>query len=169
MASLPEELTRKSKPTIAERASQPICPECGGTVVRRSAKGPRPKFCCDEHKRAFGARKLAQGYAVIGLLKGWRIDRGSGEIAQKAFGQVCTILDQFNAEDAAANRPRADLYAAKLMFNASQYLDRQAPKNRAKPERKPRPETELERALRLIAEGHNDPRKLAAETLGHAA
>lgn len=156
------------KPTISERARQAICPECQGKVERRSPKGPFPKFCSEAHKRAYGNRLLAQGLPVIGLLKAWRMDRGSGEIAQKAFSQVCTILDEMNAEDARQGRARPDLYAAKLMANSGMYIDRQRPKGPRKPV-EPKPETDLERTLRLIAEGHNDARALAAETLAKMA
>lgn len=128
MATQPE-TTRAIKPTIGQRANQPICPNCGGKVERRNPKGPFPTFCDQKGagvcKREHANLLLVQGRAVIGLLKGWRIDRGSGEIAQKAFAQICQITDQFNAEDAAAGMPRADLYAAKLMANSSLYMDRQ--------------------------------------------
>lgn len=120
---------RAPKPSIAERARQPICPNCGGSVERRSPKGPFPTFCDSRGagvcKREHSNRHLVEGRAIIGLLKGWRIDRGSGEIAQRAFAQICQIADQFNAQDAEVNRPRADLYAAKLMANCSLYMDRQ--------------------------------------------
>lgn len=157
-----------NKPTIAERARQNICPECGGKVERRSPKGPFPKFCSDAHKRAYGNRLLAQGLPVIGLLKAWRMDRGSGEIAQKAFSQVCAILDEMNAVDIAAGRVRPDLYAAKLMVNSGQYIDRQRPKGPRKsaaPVTPPEPANDLEDILRKIADGHNDARGLAAEAL----
>lgn len=116
--------TRKAKPTIAERAREAICPECGGPVVRRSTRGPVPIFCSPEHKRAFGNRKLVEGQAVIGLLKAWRIERGSGPIATAAFAQICAIVDGFNASDRTDGRPRPDLYAAKLLADGTIYADR---------------------------------------------
>ncbi len=115
---------RKTKPTIADRAREAICPECGGPVFRRSAKGPPPTFCSPEHKKLYGNRQLVEGRAVIGLLKGWRIERGSGPIASAAFAQVCTILDGFNATDREAGRPRADLYTAKMLADGTIYADR---------------------------------------------
>lgn len=159
---------KSNKPTISERARARICPECGGAVTRRSAKGPFPTFCSKEHKRAYGNRLLAQGLPVIGLLKAWRIDRGTGEIAQKAFSQVCTILDEMNAEDARQGRVRPDLYASKLMANSGQYIDRQRPKGprKAVEETPPEPAPDpLEEILRQIAAGHNDPRRIAEEAL----
>lgn len=116
--------TKKSKPTIIDRAKQRICPECGQPTVRRSDRGRFPTFCCPEHKKSFENRHIAEGLAVIRLLKAWRIDRGTGEIAQQSFAQVCQIVDLFNSEDAQAGRPRADLYAAKLLVDGSIFLDR---------------------------------------------
>lgn len=118
-------MTKPGKPTIATRAKERICPECGGDVVRRSARGPIPTFCSHDCKRAHSNRHLVEGRAVIALLKAWRIDRGQGEIAKSAFAEVNRILDQFNSQDREAGRPRADLYAAKLMGNGTQFIDRQ--------------------------------------------
>lgn len=113
------------RPTIRQRAAERVCPECGGEVVRKHAKGPMPVFCCAEHKKAFGNRQLVEGRAVIGFLKAWRIDRAQGEIAQQAFAQVCQIVDQFNFQDRDAKRPRADLYAAKVLAEGTLFIDRQ--------------------------------------------
>lgn len=115
---------RKAKPSIAERARLKVCPECGGPVERRSKLGPVPTFCSPEHKKAFGNRQLVEGRAVIGLLKAWRIERGSGPIASASLAQVCTILDGFNADDREVGRPRADIYAAKVLVDGSIYADR---------------------------------------------
>lgn len=120
--------TKKAKPTIAERAREKVCPECGGVVVRRSAKGPFPTFCGPECKRSHANRHTVEGRAVIALLKAWRIDRAQGEIAQKSFAQVCLIVDQFNAADNKTGRPRADLYAAKLLVDGTMFFDRQRPR-----------------------------------------
>lgn len=116
----------KSKPTIQERARDRICPECGGEVVRRSARGPMPTFCSVECRREHSNRHIVEGRAVIAHLKAWRIDRGSGEIAKASFNEICTIVDGFNAADREAGRPRADLYAAKLLADGRLYIDRQA-------------------------------------------
>jgi hypothetical protein len=122
---------KKAKPTIRERAREHICPECGTDVHRRSPKGPMPTFCSAECKKARGNRRLVRGAAVIEFLQAWRIDRGSGEIAQGAFAQLCQIADQFNAEDAAyrgpngEQRPRADLMASKILVEQTTYFDRQ--------------------------------------------
>ena len=115
---------RASKPTVAARAAERVCPECAGPVVRRSPKGPMPTFCSKECKVSHSNRHIVEGRAVIAMLKAWRIDRGTGEIAKSAFQQVCTIVDGFNAADNAAGRPRADLYAAKILVTGTQYFDR---------------------------------------------
>lgn len=116
-----------TRPTIRERLRERVCPNCGGKPERKSAKGPPPTFCSKECKRDMNNRLIVEGRAVIGYLKGWRIDRGSGEIAQKSLAQVCEIVDLFNAQDLAANRPRADLYAATLLADGTKYFDRQRP------------------------------------------
>ena len=112
------------KPSIQERAADAICPECGGEVVRRSSRGPMPTFCSKLCRREHSNRHLVEGRAIIALLKAWRIDRGSGEIAKTAFTQATQILDGFNFADREAERPRADLYAAKLMASGTLYMDR---------------------------------------------
>lgn len=116
---------KPAKPTIAQRARERVCPECGGEVVRRSTRGPMPTFCSSECKKAHANRHIVEGRAVIAFLKAWRIDRAQGEIAQVSFGEICAIVDQFNAQDRAAGRPRADLYAAKLLADGTKFVDRQ--------------------------------------------
>lgn len=121
--------TRPAKPTIRQRAHERVCPNCGGPVERRSTRGPMPTFCDARGKgvckKEHANRHLVEGRAVIAFLKAWRIDRGQGEIAQKSFEQICRITDQFNAQDLAAGLPRADLYAAKLLADGTQFFDRQ--------------------------------------------
>lgn len=117
-------MASKPKPTIQERAADPICPECGTEVARKSAKGPAPKFCGPDCRRAHSNRHMVEGRAVIAFLKAWRADRGSGEIAKTAFAQACQILDGFNSNDREQGRPRPDLYAAKMMADGTLYMDR---------------------------------------------
>jgi hypothetical protein len=129
MTDLPTATAKAPKPTIRQRAAEAVCPNCGGLVERRSARGPMPTFCDAKGKgvckKEHANRHIVEGRAVIAFLKAWRIDRAQGEIAQKAFEQVCRITDQFNAEDREAGRPRADLYAAKLLVDGTQFFDRQ--------------------------------------------
>lgn len=118
------------KPTVRDRVRERVCPNCGGTPERSSPKGPPPIFCSKQCKRDMNNRLIVEGRAVIGLLKAWRIDRGTGEIATRAFAQAVEVLDLFNAQDKAARRPRADLYAATLLATGTRYFDRQRkPKN----------------------------------------
>lgn len=114
-----------ARPTIKERIRERLCPNCGGPVVRSSPKGPPPTFCSKTCKRAMNNRLLVEGAAMAAFVKAWRIDRGSGEIAQKSLAQLCEIADHFNAEDLRFKRPRADLYAATLLATGTRYFDRQ--------------------------------------------
>lgn len=117
-------MTRKSKPTIRERAAECICPECNRPVERTSAKGRFPVYCSKACKVTRGNRRLVRGSAVIEFLQAWRVDRGNGEIARESLAQICQIVDGFNAEDLAAGRPRADLAAAKILVQQTSYADR---------------------------------------------
>lgn len=125
-----------AKMSIQERCREKVCPNCGADVVRKSKRGPPPIFCGKECKRAMNNRLTVEGRAAIAFLKAWRIDRGSGEIAQRSLAQVCEIADLFNAQDHEAGRPRADLYAAKLLSEnfvtrGVRYIDRRAPERPA--------------------------------------
>lgn len=118
-----------TRPSVRERLSNHPCPNCGKD---RSEWGPAPKrgpgrtFCSKACKIEMNNRLTVEARAVIGYLKAWRIDRGQGEIAQRSFSAVCEIVDLFNAEDLAADRPRADLYAATLISGNTfdRYADR---------------------------------------------
>jgi len=114
-----------SRPPVKERAREAICPNCGGPVERRSPRGPMPTFCGHQCKVAMQNRLTVEGRAIIHFAKAWRIDRGSGEIAQRSFQQMVEIIDRFNSKDLDADRPRADLYAAKLIAEGTRYIDRQ--------------------------------------------
>jgi endogenous inhibitor of DNA gyrase (YacG/DUF329 family) len=115
---------RSARPTIAERAKQMVCPNCGDPVIRKSERGPRPVYCSTECRKAKGNRDLARGSVIVTLAQAWRIDRGQGQIAKTAFAEFVAILDAFNAEDRDAGRPRADLAAAKLLDSGYRYIDR---------------------------------------------
>lgn len=126
-------MAQTHKPTIQQKAAENACPNCGKALPARPAgmRG-RPGIFCPAAagetksacKLAHEKRRASEGAAAIAMLKAWRIDRGSGEIAQEAFRQLCTIIDTFNADDKAAGRPRADLFAAKLMADGRLYMDR---------------------------------------------
>lgn len=181
-----------NKLSIAERARQRLCPNCGKpSPARRSNRGPAPLYCDAECKRAMNNRNITDGAALIPYLKAWRIDRGSGDIARASFQRICAIVDELNEQDRNAARPRADYYAAVLLdsnaapVNELRYGWRKIEENRARtspesptgaiedarapepsPEPAPTPEPDLAAILRMIAEGHNDPRALAEAALG---
>jgi hypothetical protein len=124
-----------SKPTIQERSREKVCPNCGNPAERKSNRGPPPIFCSKVCKRDMNNRLTVEGRALVAFAKAWRIDRGSGEIAQRALAQLCDIADLFNARDLEAGRPRADLYAAKLLSEmfvtrGTRYIDRETPKSK---------------------------------------
>lgn len=115
---------RAQRPTMRETANIMLCPNCGCQVERKSARGPRPVYCSAECRKAKSARDLGRGSVLVTLAQAWRINRGSGEVAQEAFREFVSILDSFNAEDAEAGRPRADIAAAKLLDSGFRYIDR---------------------------------------------
>lgn len=124
-----------NKLTIRERLSEKQCPNCGGPVVRKSKRGPPPVFCGPVCKRDMNNRLTVEGRALVAFVKAWRIDRGSGEIAQRSLANVCEIADLFNARDLEAGRPRADYYAATLLATDTRYFDRERPSKAALRER----------------------------------
>jgi endogenous inhibitor of DNA gyrase (YacG/DUF329 family) len=115
---------RTTRPSLRETANQMVCPNCGGEVKRKSPHGPRPVYCSTECRKAKGNRDLARGSVIVTLAQAWRINRGSGEVAQEAFKEFVSILDKFNDEDRAEGRPRADIAAAKLLDSGYRYIDR---------------------------------------------
>lgn len=113
---------KSSKPTIRERAAARVCPNCGKpSPERKSNKGPAPLYCRPEEnggrdcKRELANRNTVDAAAILPYLKAWRVDRGTGEIAQASFQLVCQMLDDLNEQDRKANRPRADYHAATLL------------------------------------------------------
>ncbi len=178
---------RKGKPSIRDRASDGICPNCGKpSAERRSNRGPAPIYCSRECKREMNNRNLRDGLALVPYLKAWRIDRGSGEIAQTSFQRICAITDDLNEDDRRHNRPRADYHAATLLVSNAPRVDElrygrrkveetrrraleagelieDAPEAIEMPEAAP--ELDLAAILQMIADGHNDARGLAVEAL----
>lgn len=113
-----------SKPSIRERVKERICPNCGAPAVRKSTRGPDPVFCSKKCKVELNNRLTVEGRALIAFVKAWRIDRGSGEIAQESLQQLCEIADYFNAEDLRLGRPRADYQAAAILSTGTKFFDR---------------------------------------------
>lgn len=114
----------KTRPTIAERAIEKVCPGCGGSIIKEKRRGRPSLFCSSECQKDFQYRTSIEGRAIIAFVKAWRIDRGTGEIAKGCFAEICTIADRFNAADREAGRPRADLYAAKMLATGFASIDR---------------------------------------------
>ena len=109
------------------------CPECGNALPAREAgkRGAAAIFCCEAHKTAFQNRQAVQGRAVIALAKAWRASRNRKEdraIGAAALNELCAILDQFNADDREASRPRPTEYAETLLASGSRYMDRKRAK-----------------------------------------
>lgn len=113
-----------SRPSIKDRARDPICPNCGAAVERKSKFGPPPTYCNGNCRLELHRRLAREGAAIAAYAKGWRIDRGSGEIASNSFSELCHLIDRFNAADRRAERPRADLLAAKMLDDPRRYVDR---------------------------------------------
>lgn len=103
--------------------SERICLNCGTQIERRNARGPAPDYCGQKCKREKNGRDAKRGAALITYALGWRIDRGSGEVAPKCFSEMQQMLDLWNAEDRKAGRPRADIPAAALL-KKGRYIDR---------------------------------------------
>ncbi len=114
-----------SKPSISERIKERVCPNCGASVLRKHLKGPSPTFCSKACKTEMNNRLTVEGRAVIAFLKAWRINRGSGPIAQASFQQAVETIDYFNQRDAKMGRPRADYHAASILKEGTKYIDRQ--------------------------------------------
>lgn len=151
------------------------CPECGGEVARKSDRGPPPMFCGKACKTAFFNRAKVDGAAIIMLAKAWRLARNNK--ADSALGAACLtemskIVDYMNERDRAEGRTTAMSlgYASRMRFNLP-YVDASesirgrlgSPRpERDQPEPQPDPLADI---LRQIADGHNDPRAIAAAAL----
>jgi hypothetical protein len=180
-------MASRPKISIRDRAAARVCPNCGKpSPARKSNRGPAPLYCDNDGacKRAMANRNLTDGAALVPYLKAWRIDRGSGEIASKSFERICRIVDELNEADRNADRPRADYYAATLLHSNHQPVNElrhgrrivehvRAQKAAANPAPEPVEEPaapepqpiDLAEILRMIADGHNDPRALAEAAL----
>ena len=93
-----------------------ICPECGTEFTPPPARGQQRVFCCDAHKTAHKTRMTVRGQQLAKVALGWRITRGSGDFGKWLFSEMTSLLDQWNSEDKAAGRMKADDYM-KLVAN----------------------------------------------------
>lgn len=156
------------------------CPECGKPAMPKSLKGPAPLFCSKECKVACERRKLADGRVIIDQLKAWRACRNNkadASLGGALFSEICSTLDKMMDRDRQGGRTTARLlgYVERVgsynhdWFTQSHNI-RFARDHRAQQEAAPEPQPEpqpdpLAEILRQIAEGHNDPRQLAAAAL----
>lgn len=183
---------KKGRPSIRDRAGERLCPNCGKPSPERiSNRGPAPIYCRDtDCKRQMNNRNLADGLALVPYVKAWRVDRGTGEIAQTSFARLCKIADDLNEADRREKRPRADYYAATLIASQAATVDelrygrRKIAEGRARAALElgdadqPAPamktpeiaaEPDLAAILQMIADGHNDARGLAEAALAKLA
>jgi hypothetical protein len=122
--------TQVSLPGPIPAPPRHICAECGHPF---KAARPHQQFCSPAHKATFQNRAAVEGRAIIQLAKAWRAGRNLGkgpeaeidrEVARQALGEMCSILDNFNADDKAAGRPNP-LHYAKGLLRHGRYIDRQ--------------------------------------------
>ena len=98
------------KPAKRRRTTPCTCGECG---VRFQATRVDAQFCSPAHKTAFHNRMKGRS-AAIAYAMAWRGGRGGNDVAKVAYGELCRLLDRYNAEDRAAGRPSAQAYVAGL-------------------------------------------------------
>jgi hypothetical protein len=107
------------------------CPECGTEFAAPKKQGKARVFCCDAHKQAHANRMTVRGKQLAKIALGWRQTRGGGDLGKFLFGEMTSMLDDWNAEDLKAGRMKAGDYAALVCeFNtqnpswSSRYFDR---------------------------------------------
>lgn len=88
------------------------CPECGSALPDTKSRGKKRVFCSDGCKTVHNNRMAARGKALAKVAMGWRQQRGAGDLGKFLFGEMTTMLDQWNSEDYQSGRMRADHYAA---------------------------------------------------------
>lgn len=86
----------------------PHCFECGAATT-----GPK-LYCAPACRLAFHNRMSKRGRVILPYALGWRLARGSGDTAKRAFAELCAYLDHCNAEDRAAGRPPMTDYLARV-------------------------------------------------------
>lgn len=151
------------------------CPECGRLFFPRAYQ---QVFCSTPHKKDFQNRAAVDGRAIIALAKAWRLSRNAKKdspnrsLGAAAFGQLITTLDNMLERDRNEGRTpqMAFDYARSLFGDGRDWRDRATTSTwgRRNREEKPKPEPKVDpikAALEAIANGHNDPRALAAAIL----
>ena len=88
----------------APRIAMPnrVCPECGAGFV---AHHGRQRFCQSAHQTAFHGRNKQRGQVLLPLAQVFRMGkRGKTVDRAFAFGEMCRLLDMWNAEDKDSGR-----------------------------------------------------------------
>jgi hypothetical protein len=179
----PEAQRAHSAPTARNapmwEGQKPItCPECGELFYPRAYQ---QVFCSTPHKKAFQNRAAVDGRAIIALAKAWRLSRNAKKdspnraTGQAAFRQLVTTLDNMLERDRDEGRKpqMAFDYVRSLFTDGRDWRDRATTSTWGRREREERPKPEpkapevdpIKAALEAIANGHNDPRALAAAIL----
>lgn len=83
----------------APEPSKRLCPECAAPVPRGAL------YCAPVCRHTFHNRMSKRGRVILPVALGWRGKRGTGDVAKRAFAELCAYLDACNAEDFAAGRP----------------------------------------------------------------
>lgn len=159
------------------------CPECGKLAMPKSLKGVPPLFCSKACKIKCERRKLADGRVIIDQLKAWRACRNNkadAKLGGALFSEICSTLDKMLDRDRAGGRSTRMLlgYVSRVAgynhdwftqsHNIRHARDWRARQEPAPIESAPEPQPDpLADILRQIAEGHNDPRQLAAQALAN--
>lgn len=73
----------------------------------------------------------SRGQVLTAYVLAWRAGRGSGDMAKRAFAEVCAISDVFNAEARTAGRPPISQFVEASLYQG-QHMDRRRP-NAGKP------------------------------------
>ena len=87
-----------------------ICPECGQEFTAAPKKGKPRTFCTDAHKQAHANRRASRGKSLVAMAQAWcrlrSAKKGSEnyDLANYFFREVQSMVDEWNAEDKAAER-----------------------------------------------------------------
>ena len=97
-----------AKPKRKRRTWKATCPEC---MTEHEAKHPKAIFCSEKHSQAYADRMAIRGKKAMPYLLAWRGDRGAkGSTGAKAWSDLQTMLDRWNAEDKEKGRMKAADY-----------------------------------------------------------
>lgn len=80
------------------------CAECGCEFDPSGSRGKTKLFCSQQHRWDFENRRASRGKALVGIAQAWRKTRGSGDYGKFLFMELSSLLDNWNADDAANGR-----------------------------------------------------------------